>query len=66
MDAKTFIKGLSTSTSKKGCKKAGRNKVKCAYYRTSRSRKNKLRKLNNHLVKHDNDACAREALERVQ
>jgi hypothetical protein len=48
-----------------GSKKIGRNKVKCAHYRVTRSRKNKLRKLNRHIEIHVNDGCAQKALERV-
>ena len=66
MDAKTFIKGLSTSTSKKGCKKAGRNKVKCAFYRSSRFRKNKIAKLVKHIAMHPSDICAEHALNKVK
>lgn len=51
---------------KKVSRKAGRNIVKCAYYRNVRSTRNKLRKLNRHLNIHVADDCAKAALERAQ
>jgi hypothetical protein len=53
------------ASKKKGCSKAGRNKVKCSYYRAVKSRSNKLRKLDKHLVTHVNDRCAIGARERL-
>ena len=52
------------NNAKKGCKKAGRNKVKCGYYRSARSFKNKLAKLDKHLATHVTDLCAIVARER--
>ena len=54
------------TASKKGCKKAGRNKVKCAYFRVSRYRTNKLSGLNRHLSVHVNDTCAITALDKLK
>jgi hypothetical protein len=59
---------LTKSRRKKGKKdrKWGRNLAKCKLYREFRSVRNKRRKLNRHLARHDNDGCAKLALSRVK
>lgn len=46
-------------------RKYGRNKVKCVAYRSGRSVRNKLRKLNRHLAAHPNDGLAIVALKKA-
>lgn len=48
-----------------GTKKHGRNKIKCGHYRTTKSVKNKLRKLHRHIARHPDDGCAGVALKNV-
>lgn len=64
MDINQLIKNAKPS-GKKGSRKAGRNKSKCAGYRAIRSIKNKIRKLEKHISKHPNDMNAQAAMERV-
>lgn len=47
-------------------RKVGRNKDKCALYKTARSHRNKLAKLKTHLKHHPSDGCAVAALERAR
>jgi hypothetical protein len=60
-----IAKANKASSKKKGCAKAGRNKVKCLYYRQSKYRKNKLSGLVRHLLVHTTDATAIAAKERL-
>lgn len=61
------LKKAGGSRGKKGSRKAGRNKVKCAAYRSSgRREKNKLIKLKRHLAKHLSDKCAEYALAKLK
>lgn len=62
-----LVKALTKSNSggKKGCSKAGRNKVFCAYYRKARYFNNKIRKLKKHIAKYPNDLNAKAAVDRL-
>jgi hypothetical protein len=60
---------LVMATHKQGKKnrKLGRNKVACAWYRsTHRREKNKIRKILRHLKKHTNDLQAHRTIIRLQ
>ena len=47
---------VKTNTGKKGCRKAGRNRVKCARYRAEgRREKNKKLRAKRHAKRHPND-----------
>lgn len=59
--------GTQSSKGKKGCRKAGRNKVFCANYRSTNKReKNMLRRLAKHIVLHPKDMVAGSAAERCK
>ena len=56
--------GQQSSKGKKGCRKAGRNKVFCANYRsTNRREKNKLLRLKKHVVRHPTDMVGAKAID---
>ena len=59
--------GQQSSKGKKGCRKAGRNKVFCQNYRsTNRREKNKLRYLAKHMVHHPMDLVAGKAADKCR
>jgi hypothetical protein len=56
--------GTESSKGKKGCRKAGRNKVFCTGYRNRNQReKNKLVILNKHVIRHPADLVAGSAVD---
>lgn len=56
---------MSTKISGGGSRKYGRNKIDCLVYKNSNRRAhNKVRRLKKHLIHHDGDQIAREALTR--
>jgi hypothetical protein len=65
MEKNLTQKILAKKPKTKGCDKAGRNSVKCKYYRDFRYRVNKLNGLNKHLSIHANDVCALAAKEKL-